>query len=73
MIVPSRSALNRMPSSTALVSCWSTTFGAELEPAIVHGHPTLTLTLGAADSRLPESSTARALMFVLGAPCAFQV
>ena len=65
--------MNLTPSSTALGSCWSTTSGVTFGPAIVHGHPTLTVTLGDDDSRLPLSSTARALIVVLGEPWAIQL
>jgi hypothetical protein len=65
--------LNRTPTSTELVSPWSTIQGVTLGPAMVQGHPTFTVMLGDDASTLPLSSTARALIVVLGAPCAFQL
>jgi hypothetical protein len=39
----------------------------------MHGHPTLTLTLGVEDSTLPLSSTARAMIVERGEPWAIQL
>ncbi len=72
-MAPSTSALNLTPTSTGLVSCSSTLSGVTLGPAIMHGHPTLTLTLGADDSTLPVSSVARAMIVERGEPWAIQL
>src|SRR5262245_39922007 len=69
-MVPSTSALNRTPTSTELVSPWSTVHGVTFGPAMVQGHPMSTVMLGDDASMLPLSSTARERIRALGAPWA---
>src|SRR5690349_9432694 len=71
--VPSRSDLNLTPSSTPLGSPWSTVHGTVPLSQRLHGQPMSTFTLGGVASRLPLSSTARAMTVAVGAPCARHV
>ena len=67
------SALKRTPTSTGLASPSSRDHGVVFGPCIVHGQPTLTVTLGEEDSTLPESSVARDMIVEVGEPWAFQL
>src|SRR5689334_4266802 len=63
-------AWNLTPKLTPCASLKSITSGVTLVPQIEHGQVTLTVSPCAGASRLPLSSTARALIVVVGYPWA---
>src|SRR5438105_6368798 len=67
---PNTSEVNFTPSSVECGSPASGAGGLTAAPQIEHGHDTFTVIAGEGLPRLPLSSTARALMVVLGLPCA---
>src|SRR3712207_5517673 len=73
VMVPLRSDLKRTPTSSGVLSPESTRHGVTALPIMPHGQAMSTETLAGLDSRLPVSSTARAITVARGAPWTTQL